>query len=59
MASFIDNKTKLLGDDLKREITVGSKVQIVASYFSIYAYQALKEALKDISEFDFIFSELF
>jgi hypothetical protein len=57
MASFIDNKTKLLGDDLKSDITVGSKVQIVASYFSIYAYQALKEALKDINEFDFIFSE--
>lgn len=57
MATFIDNKTKLLGDDLKEEITVGSKIQIVASYFSIYAFEALKEALQDVGEFDFIFSE--
>src|SRR5574344_1161041 len=57
MATFIDNKTRLLGDDLRQEITPSSKIQIVASYFSIYAYQALRDVLKDVEEFDFIFSE--
>ena len=32
----------LLGDDLKTSITPKSKVKIAASYFSIYAYEALK-----------------
>ncbi len=34
---LIDNKSKLLGDDLKREIKRNAKVRMVASYFSIYA----------------------
>ena len=51
----IDNKSKLLGDDLKKEIRPGSKIKIVASYFSIYAYEALKEQLNNIDELQFIF----
>ena len=52
---LIDNKSKLLGDDLKREIGNGTKIKMVASYFSIYAFEALKEALLDIEELQFIF----
>lgn len=52
---LIDNKAKLLGDDLKREISKGAKIKIVASYFSIYAYEVLKEELSDIAELQFIF----
>ena len=52
---LIDNKAKLLGDDLKREIRKGAKIKIVASYFSIYAYEVLKEELSDIAELQFIF----
>lgn len=33
---LIDNKSKLLGDDLKREIKKGASLKMVASYFSIY-----------------------
>lgn len=51
----IDNRSKLLGDDLKREIKPGSKIKIVASYFSIYAYQSLKEELDSIEELEFVF----
>ena len=51
----IDNRSRLLGDDLKNEIKTGSKIKIVASYFSIYAYEALKEQLDNISELEFIF----
>ena len=52
---LIDNKTKLLGDDLKEELTKESKLKIVASYFSIYAFEALKNELEQIDELQFIF----
>lgn len=52
---LIDNKAKLLGDDLKKEITSGAKIKIVASYFSIYAFKALKDELLNIDELQFIF----
>ena len=45
---LIDNKAKLLGDDLKREIKPGAKLKIVASYFSIYAFEALKRELSGL-----------
>ena len=52
---FIDNKSKLLGDDLHKEIKPGAKLKMVASYFSIYAFEALKEELTNIEELQFIF----
>ena len=52
---LIDNKSKLLGDDLKKVIRKGAKVRMVASYFSIYAFEALKEELSAIEELQFIF----
>ena len=52
---FFDNKTKLLGDDLRKELTPNSKVKIVASFFSIYAYETLKHELEQVKELEFIF----
>ena len=52
---IIDNKSKLLGDDLRKEITKGAKLRVVASYFSIYAFEALREELSDIEDLQFIF----
>ena len=52
---ILDNKTKLLGDDLRREIKPHSTLRIVASYFSIYAFEALKDELSSIDELQFIF----
>ena len=52
---LIDNKSKLLGDDLQKEITHGAKLKMVASYFSIYAFEALKEELSSIEDLEFIF----
>ena len=52
---LFDNKTKLLGDDLKKSIKSNSKIKIVASYFSIYAFEALKDELSKIGELQFIF----
>lgn len=52
---FFDNKSKLLGDDLRKELTPKSKVKIVASFFSIYAYESLKKELESVEELEFIF----
>jgi SNF2 family DNA or RNA helicase len=53
---LIDNVSELFGDDLKAEITPGSKVRIAASTFSIFAFEALREELEQVSELEFIFT---
>ena len=45
---IINNTTKTLRDDLAVEIKPGSKLSIAAACFSIYAFDALKEELKNI-----------
>ena len=52
---LIDNKSKLLWDDHKKEIKKGVKVRMVASYFTIYPFEALKEELSAIEKLQFIF----
>ncbi|MCD8286518.1 MAG: SNF2-related protein [Clostridia bacterium] len=53
----IDNKTRLLGDDLREELSLGGKVRIAASVFSIYAFDALKEELEKVDELRFLFTQ--
>ena len=53
---LINNVNKTLRDDLTAELHSGSKLSIAASCFSIYAFQELKAALKDIKELRFIFT---
>ena len=53
---IIDNVNDLLGNDLKAEITPGSKVRIAASTFSIFAFEALRKELEQVSELEFIFT---
>ena len=53
---IIDNVSELLGDDLKLEIAAGSKVRIAASTFSIFAFEALRKELDQVSELEFIFT---
>ena len=55
MSEVIDNRSKLLGDDLKKELKDGATLKIVASYFSIYAFETLKDELSRIKELQFIF----
>lgn len=55
MALF-DNKSQFVKDDLKKEITSGSKISIAAASFSIYAFEELKEQLREIDELRFIFT---
>ena len=53
---LINNVKKTLRDDLMQQIKAGSCLSIAASCFSIYAFQELKAALKDIKELRFIFT---
>ena len=53
---LINNVNKTLRDDLMAQLTPGSRLSIAASCFSIYAFQELKDALKDIKELRFIFT---
>jgi hypothetical protein len=53
---IIDNISSLLGEDIKASLQSGSKLKIAASCFSIYAYEALKEELKQIDSLEFIFT---
>lgn len=53
---IIDNINQRFGDDLKRTIKPDSKLQIAASCFSIYAYEALKTELEQADSVQFIFT---
>jgi len=53
---IIDNINRLLGDDLKQQITPGTKLKIAASCFSIYAFEALKTELEKVESLQFIFT---
>lgn len=46
-----------VGDFLKEKIQQGSKLSIVSAYFTIYAYEQLKEQLNNINHLNFLFGE--
>ncbi len=52
----IDNINVRFGDDLAATLKAGSKLQIAAASFSMYAYEALRESLTDIDELQFVFN---
>ena len=53
---LINNVSKTLRDDIAAHLGEGSRLCIAASCFSIYAFQELREALKDVKELRFIFT---
>lgn len=53
---FFDNVSSRVIDDLKMTIRQGSKVDIAAASFSIYAYQLLKKELEQVEELNFLFT---
>ena len=46
-----------VGDFLKEKLQEGSKLSIVSAYFTIYAFEALKQQLVEIDELKFLFGE--
>ena len=53
---MFDNVTQFVKDDLKNELASGSRVSIASAFFSIYAYQELKNELESIDSLRFIFT---
>lgn len=53
-----DNHSRgMVADFLKSQIQDGSRLSIVSAYFTIYAYDALKDSLDRIEHLDFLFGE--
>jgi ERCC4-related helicase len=53
-----DNYTRgSVGDFLREKINSGSTLSVVSAYFTIYAFDALKNHLLDIERMDFLFGE--
>ena len=53
---LIDNINRRLGDDLLENIRPGARIRIAAPSFSIFAFEALREALENIDSLQFIFT---
>lgn len=56
MTDIIDNVNYTLAEDLKKNISKGSKISIASAYFSIYAYRELKKELERIDSLRFLFT---
>lgn len=55
MNKFLDNKKSKVSTILKENISKNSRISIVSAYFTIYAFEKLKESLKDIESLRFLF----
>ena len=47
----------MVADFLRAKIRDGSRLSVVSAYFTIYAYDALKDCLNSINHLDFLFGE--
>jgi hypothetical protein len=52
-----NHKRGPVGDFLKEKIQKGADLSIVSAYFTIYAFEALREQLLHINHLDFLFGE--
>ena len=52
-----NHRRGLVADFLKAKIRDGSRLSVVSAYFTIYAYEALKDHLDQIDHLDFLFGE--
>ncbi|MCC2333613.1 helicase-related protein [Cellulomonas wangsupingiae] len=53
---IIDNVNELLGDNLRDTLRPGSRLRVAAATFSIFAFEALRDELEKLDEFQFVFS---
>jgi SNF2 family DNA or RNA helicase len=52
-----NHKRGVVADFLKAKVQPGSRLSVVSAYFTIYAYDALREHLDQIDHLDFLFGE--
>ena len=52
-----NHRRGVVADFLKAKIQPGSRLSVISAYFTIYAYEALKNHLDHIEHLDFLFGE--
>lgn len=57
MEKLLDNKKARVSDSLKDLTAPGAKLSIVSAYFTIYAFERLKETLTNVDSLRFLFVE--
>lgn len=55
--AIIDNWNRNLGDFLRQKLDSTTRLSIVSAYFTIYAYQDLREELDSIKDLRFLYGE--
>lgn len=55
--TIVDNRRRRVGDFLNDKIRAGSDLSIVSAYFTIYAYEALRDALEKAGRVRFLYGE--
>ena len=52
-----NHRRGVVADFLKAKIRLGSLLSVITAYFTIYAYDALRQRLDRIEHLDFLFGE--
>ena len=52
-----NHRRGIMGEFLQKKIQPGSRLSVVSAYFTIYAYDVLREHLDQIEHLDFLFGE--
>ena len=55
--AIVDNRRRRVGDFLRERIGAGSALSIVSAYFTIYGYEALRDALNDAGPTRFLYGD--
>ena len=54
---IVDNRNRRVGDFLRDNIKSGSTLSVVSAYFTIYAYEALRDVLEKAGQMRFLYGE--
>ncbi len=57
MNAIIDNRQRRVGDFLRERMEPGANLSIVSAYFTIYAYEALRDVLEKAARTRFLYGE--
>ena len=54
---IVDNRLRRMGEFLRNNIQPGAKLSVVSAYFTIYAYEALRDVLEQSGHLRFLYGE--
>ena len=55
--AIVDNRKRRVGEFLRDSIKAGSSLSVVSAYFTIYAYEALRDVLENAGQMRFLYGE--